>query len=118
MFPGDFYLMSGTGLLGDLGYAVNLSTMEQAVFVVADIGPSNAQLGEVSIALAEKLGGKDVNPRDGAGTPRGEILYIVFPYSSRERTWPLSIDEIEYHVRNLLDEAGGVESILACKDSL
>ena len=33
--------------------------------VVADIGPSNAKLGEMSIALAEKLGGKNVNP-----TPR------------------------------------------------
>jgi len=41
VFPGSFYQMKGTGLLGDLGYAINLSDGEKTSFVVADIGPSN-----------------------------------------------------------------------------
>lgn len=118
VFPRSFYRMKGTGLLGDLGYAFNLSSGEKTSFVVADIGPSNAQLGEVSIALAEGLGGRNVNPRNAAGAPRGEMLYIVFPYSSRTHSWPLSVDEIEHRSNSLLEEAGGIESILACKNAL
>ena len=116
--PGPLYRMKGTGLLGDLGYAVNLSSGEKTAFVVGDTGPSDQPLGEVSIALAEGLGGEDVNPRNGAGIPRGEILYIVFPYSSRTYSWPLSVDEIRIREENLVKEAGGIESILACKNEL
>lgn len=118
VLPGSFYRMKGTGLLGDLGYAINLSSGERTSFVVADVGPSNAQLGEVSIALAEGLGGRDVNPRNAYGAPRGEMLYIVFPYSYRTHGWPLSVDEMDLRANSLLEEAGGIESILACKSAL
>jgi len=74
-------------------------------------------LGEVSIALAEKLGGRNVNPRNAAGAPQGEILYIVFPFSSRTHGWPLSVNEIERQANILLGEAGGIDSILACKSA-
>ena len=117
VFPGSFYQQSGTGLLGDLGYAFNLSTGEASPFVVADIGPSRARLGEVSIALAERLGGDNVNPRNGAGSPEGEMLYVVFPYSSRTHTWPLGIEDINRHANSLLVEIGGIESIRACEGS-
>ncbi len=110
--------MNGTGLVGDLGFAINLSTGEEAPFVVADIGPPNAPLGEVSISLAERLGGKNVNARTAAGAPRGEMLYVVFPYSSRTHTWPLAVDEIKDRTARLLRNAGGVDAILACKDVL
>ncbi len=118
VFPGSFYRMIGTGQLGDLGYAINLSTENKASFVVADIGPSNARLGEISIALARELGGENVNPRNGAGAPRGEMLYIVFPYSSRKHSWPLRVDEIARHTNSLIEEVGGIESIIACKNAL
>lgn len=118
VFPGSFYRMKGTGLLGDLGYAVNLATGEQTPFVVTDIGPAHAKLGEVSIALAAGLGGKNPNPRTGEGTPKGTILYIVFPYSSRSHAWPLSMSEIERHVNHLLERSDGLESAMACKDAL
>lgn len=118
VFPGSFYRMQGTGLLGDLGYAINLSSGEKTSFVVADVGPFNAKLGEVSIALAEGLGGHEVNPRNGAGAPRGEMLYIVFPYSYRTYGWPLSVEEMDRHANPLLEAAGGTEAILACKSSL
>ena len=117
VFPGSFYQMKGTGKLGDLGYAINLSTGEKTSFIVADIGPYKAKLGEVSIALAAGLGGKDVNPRNGAGAPRGEMLYVVFPYSSRKPSWPLSAGEIERRANNLLEQVGDIESILACQNT-
>ncbi len=118
VFPRSFYRMKGTGLLGDLGYAVNLATGEQTAFVVTDIGPTDAKLGEVSIALAEGLGGKKPNPRTGEGTPKATILYVVFPYSSRSHGWPLSISEIEHYANDLLERSGGLESAMACKDAL
>lgn len=118
VFPGSFYKKKGTGMLGDLGFAINLSTGEKSSFVVADIGPFNADMGEMSIALAERLGGKNVNPKNGAGSPQGKMLYIIFPYSSRNHAWPLSVDEIDRYANKLLEEAGGIQSVLACKEAL
>ena len=117
VLPGSFYQMKGTGRLGDPGYAINLSSGEHTSFVVADIGPSNARLGEVSIALAEGLGGKNVSPRDGAGIPQGKMLYIVFPYASRNHSWPLTVGEIQHFVDSLIERTGGIETILACLHS-
>jgi hypothetical protein len=117
VFPGSFYRMTGTGRLGDLGYAINVSTGDSTAFVVADIGPSRADLGEVSIALAEALGGENPNPRNGAGMPEGEMLYVVFPFSSRNHPWPQSLAEIDRHAKALLTDVGGLESVLSCKSS-
>lgn len=114
VFPRSFWKKKGTGLLGDLGYAVNLKTGDKTAFVVADIGPSRASLGEVSIALAEKLGGNNVNPRNGSGIPEGEILYVLFPYSSRVHKWPLSDAMIDNQSNLLLKEIGGLDQIHLC----
>lgn len=116
VFPGSFYKMKGTGRLGDLGFAINLTSGEKSPFVVADIGPASAPLGEVSIALAEGLGGHDVNPKNSAGAPLGTTLYVVFPNSSRQYPWPQSIDAIAQHANSLLDTIGGEDSVLMCKD--
>lgn len=118
VFPGAFYERSGTGRRGDLGYAFNLSTGDASPFVVADIGPREAKLGEISSALAEGVGGENVNPRNGAGVPRGEILYIMFPYSSRSNAWPLTNDEIRRASEALLQSVGGREAVLACESKL
>lgn len=101
VFPGAFYNMAGTGILGDLGIAINLSSGERTAFVVADLGPKDAQLGEVSIRLAEKLGGKNISPRNGAGAPKGPFLYMLFPYSGRQYRWPLSAEDIEQRAQEL-----------------
>jgi hypothetical protein len=116
VFPGSFYRMSGTGLLGDLGVALNLSNGKKTPFIVADIGPSSARLGEVSINFAERLGGEQVSPRDGSGMPGGEVLYIVFPYSAKQRVprWPLSLSDLEHRTDVLLEQLGGIESVLVC----
>lgn len=114
IFPGNFYKIKGTGLIGDLGLAINLSTKNQTAFVVADIGPRRAALGEVSISLAERLGGTNVNPKNASGVPSGEILYIVFPYSSREYKWPMSLEEMSAATDKLLKGIGDLDSILSC----
>jgi len=115
VFPGKFYKRSGTGLMGDLGYAINLRTGEKSAFVAADVGPPNAELGEMSIYLGEKLGGTSPNPRTGTGSPEGEILYMVFPYSSRQHKWPLNESEIVQLAESLLADAGGFDAVSGCE---
>lgn len=115
VFPGKYYRMKGTGRLGDLGYAINLSNNKASPFVVADIGPYNAELGEISIELGVRLGGNTPNPRTGTGSPTGEILFILFPYSSISNPWPLTLGEIEQKAKELLERAGGFESAIKCK---
>jgi len=105
VFPKSFYNKKGTGLLGDHGYAINLSNGKESTFIVADIGPTNAKLGEISIALAEALGGENPNPKNGRGVPTGEILYILFPYSVRKNN----------NIGNLLESIGGIEALNKCK---
>lgn len=56
VFPGKFNRLSGTGTLGDAGYAFNLDNGKVSPFIVAEIGPSDATLGEMSIALGTALG--------------------------------------------------------------
>jgi hypothetical protein len=75
--------LKGAGNLGDFGMAVNLETQETSPFIIAETGPSVFPLGEVSIYLAESLGGKNVSPKNGAGKPLGTMLYIIFPYSQK-----------------------------------
>lgn len=119
VFPGSFAKLNGTGRLGDIGVAIHLDTGLMSPFVVADIGPSKAKLGEVSIALAEKLGGKDVNPRNGAGQPSGSIAYVVFRYSSDEsaaRRWPISAKDLKQRGQDFLKTVGGKTSITSCKN--
>jgi hypothetical protein len=118
VFPGAFNKMNGTGLMGDLGYAVNLDSGLHSPFVVADIGPPDAALGEMSIALAAALGGHSPNPRTGAGAPRGKILYVVFPRSVHDHPWPQSAAQLAEHVDALLNEVGGADAATACKSAL
>ncbi len=112
VFPGNYYKKKGSGKLGDLGYAINTSNGRKSAFVVADIGPSCAKLGEMSIELGRRLGGQVPNPITGKGSPKGEIVYIIFPYSSKSFPWPLTLSEIEHIAKKLLDEARGFDSEL------
>lgn len=120
VFPGNFYRLRGTGRLGDVGVAVHVDSGLTSPFIVADIGPSSAALGEASIALFENLGGADVNPRNGVGLPRGEILYVVFPYQrvDERRPWPASPRDIAATTEALTIELGGLERITECAADL
>ena len=119
VFPRSYYRASGTGKLGDLGFAYNKSTGEHSGFIVGDIGPTNAPLGEASIGLFEVLGGEQVNARTGAGVPSGEIIYFVFPYSvdQRERPWPMTLEAINDHATQLLSANGGLHHLVDCLEN-
>ncbi|WP_447759601.1 hypothetical protein [Pseudomonas moraviensis] len=114
VFPGSFYSKSGTGHLGDLGYAVNVESGKGSAFIVAEIGPSDAHLGEMSIFLGRALGGTDPNPRTGTGVPKGRIAYIVFPSSKSTPSWPLTLNEMEDRVSVLLKAVGGAQQLREC----
>jgi hypothetical protein len=118
VFPGEFHRLPGTGTTGDLGYAFNLENGKQSPFVVAEIGPRDAELGEMSIALAEALGGTNSNPRTGAGTPKGNIAFIIFPKSGRASAWPQTLEQIAIHATHLLEASGGAGAIVACRNHL
>lgn len=116
VFPADYFRASGTGRLGDLGLAIHPASGKSTPFVVADIGPNGADLGEVSMALASRLSGKPVNPRNGAGSPRGEVMYILFPESSRMFPWPSAGKNMAAVVETLLVQAGG-DIVTACHET-
>ena len=118
VFPGKFDWISGTGQMGDLGFAVNRDTGRSAGFIVGDLGKVDDELGGMSIALAQALSGNSrANPRTGAGAPSGDTLYIVFPFSSKDHPpqWPLSQEAIEHNARALLEAAGGLKAAEACR---
>ncbi|MCT7360641.1 glycoside hydrolase family 75 protein [Thalassolituus pacificus] len=118
VFPGDFYKKKGTGILGDFGYALNLSNGKSSPFIIADIGPARATLGDMSIALASALGGDNPNPRTGAGTPSGTVVYMIFPRSKKTPDWPLSLQTMNDTVNTLLNSAGGDVMLKTCTGSL
>jgi hypothetical protein len=118
VFPGNFYSMSGTGRMGDLGYAINLSNNKKTAYVAADVGPSAASLGESSIAFLVNLGGINPNPINGAGAPSATVLYVNFPNSTATYRWPMTNAQMQSNVQQLLATVGGEAGILACKDAL
>lgn len=117
VFPGNFNALSGTGRRGDLGYAINLGNNKKTHFVVAEVGPANASLGEMSIALATALGGVNPNPINGAGAPAGTVLYVSFPNSNGTYPWPMTNAQMSANVQQLLSTVGGEAGILACQNS-
>jgi Fungal chitosanase of glycosyl hydrolase group 75 len=114
VFPGNFNAMIGTGSIGDYGFAIHVESGHSSPFIVAEIGPSDAKLGEMSISLGVVLGGVNPNPRTGAGTPKGKIAYIIFPYSKAIPAWPISQDNLNVKANALLDSIGGVEVLKSC----
>ena len=66
---------------------MNLDNGKTSAFIVAEVGP-RMRNGEMSIALAQALGGQNPNPRTGAGKPDGKIAYVVFPKSRANPAWP------------------------------
>lgn len=113
-FPLRFYSEHGTGQLGDVGVAINLSNGKSSEFIIADIGSKAEKLGEISIKLAENLGGRRVNPRSGAGAPRGPILYVVFPEDPLKGRARFSVDAIAARARVDMHALGGRKAISEC----
>jgi hypothetical protein len=114
VFPGAFHQKLGTGTFGDFGAAFNLKNNKKSPLIVADMGATNHDLGEVSIKLAENLGGQNVNPRTGGGMPGGKIIYVVFPRTKLTPKWRVSSEQIQQKSDELLASIGGWERILEC----
>jgi hypothetical protein len=114
VFPGAFYATKGTGGMGDFVMVTNLDNGQESAAIVADVGPRNDPLGEVSIRLAENLGGHNVNPRTGAGMPTGRFAYVVFPRSKATPAWPLRSERLDEKSQQLLSAIGGWQRILPC----
>ena len=113
VFPGKLNMLKGTGTVGDFGFAFNLDSGKSSAFIVAEVGPTDAKLGEMSIALGVALGGNP-NPRTGAGKPGGTNVFIVFPHSRMKPAWPISNADIANKVNVLLEQAGGLEMLKSC----
>lgn len=115
VFPGPFFKKAGTGLLGDVGIAYQTATRRSVAFVVGDVGP-NEPLGEASIALFTALGGNNPNPRNGKGVAEGTTMYLIFPYSVKDRAqrWPLSTQDIAREAEARINELGGIELFSRC----
>lgn len=114
VFRGGFFSLKGTGNFGDVGAAMNIDNGKESPFIVADAGPRDAPLGEVSIRLAENLGGMNVNPRTGAGIPRGRFVYLVFPRTKSDPAWPVSSEQLQRRTQELVASIGGWERVRAC----
>jgi hypothetical protein len=100
----------GVGM-GDVGIATHLDSGLVATFIVGDYGGgSDAKLGEASIALFEKLGGQNLNPRNGAGVPPGKIQYIIFPGSrlAGAGIWPRTNADIQQQALSLASQTPGL----------
>jgi len=107
VFPGNFYAIKGTGRYGDLVMARTANRTFESAAIVADGGPAKAPLGEMSLALATALGGTNPNPRNGAGSPQGELQYVVFPGAAAAPPWPRDAAEIRQTAKALLAAIGG-----------
>jgi hypothetical protein len=114
VFPATFYNLQGTGGFGDLALARRIADGRTTPAIVADMGPSHATLGEVSIALAERLGGAHVNPRNGKGAPGGPFVFLVFAKSHADPKWPVSDEQMEARTSDALAAIGGWDRIMDC----
>lgn len=107
VFPGNFHTLEGTGSLGDHALVRCLSTGKESPAIVADVGPADAELGEISLALATALGGQNPNPRNGSGSPPGPLEYLIFPKSAPVPKWPQDFLKVQNDTAARLMQLGG-----------
>lgn len=107
VFPANFLTIEGVGGFGDLAVARNLATGRGSWAIVADQGPAKHPLGEISLCLAENVGGVNVDPRNGDGIAPGAMQYVIFPNSRLEPAWPQPPAALEAAALGLLAQVGG-----------
>lgn len=107
VFPAGFLEIAGVGGFGDLAMARHLKTGRTSWAVVADQGPTGHPLGEISLRLAENLGGVNVNPRNGDGIAPGPVQFVIFPNSRLDPPWPQSLETLNLAARHMLETIGG-----------
>ena len=55
-----------------------------------------------------------MNPRTGAGMPKGRITYLVFPRTKSDPAWPVSSEQLQKRAQALLAGIGGWDTVKAC----
>ena len=90
---------------GDFGFVINTENNMTSGCIFADVGP-RGKIGEGSIALAEAVGISS-DPR-GDGT-ESKFIYVLFSDSSMG--WPLTVDFINTHSKELFDQFGGIQRL-------
>jgi hypothetical protein len=115
VFPTGFGDLPGVGWMGDFAMARSKDKLRKSAAIIADSGGGpTPPLGEISVKLANVLGGKNVDPRNGAGQPQSPITYVVFPNTRRTPVWPVSANVIDQRGNALLASIGGWSAIDAC----
>lgn len=104
--PSDAVKQRGVKL-GDVCLAYNRLTNKYAIGIIADVGPKG-KYGEGSIAMATRIGVKNVSPRNG-GQGSG-IICVVFKGSTKG--WPRPEAEIVDQGQALLEAAGGLAAFV------
>ena len=109
VFPTPWSQVAGSGWMGDFAYARTADGNHASPAIVADHGGGNdAELGEISVKLAELLGAGIASPRTGPSNQNmGELIYAVFPKSRLKPAWPLTPEKINQRADELLAKAGG-----------
>ena len=123
VFPTGFMEIKGAGGMGDFGVAIAATADGKRRYrspaIVADSGGgAEPPLGEVSVYLANALGGKNVNPRNGAGQPKGPFVHVIFPGTKLSPAWPLTKQQIQDRSEGLLKTVGGWAAVEYCKRTL
>lgn len=90
---------------GDFGFVINTENSRSSGCVFADIGP-RGKIGEGSIALAEAVGISSDPKGDGT---ESKFIYVLFSDSSMG--WPLTVDFINTHSKELFEQWGGMQRL-------
>jgi hypothetical protein len=116
VFPPGFIKIDGTGFIGDVAVARSADGKHTSAAIVGDSGGAkNSPLGEISIRLAENLGGKNVSPRTVAkNLLGGPVTMVVFRQSYFAPKWPVTNQALQDRTDALLRKLGGWEAIDAC----
>lgn len=90
---------------GDFGFVINTENNMASGCIFADVGP-RGKIGEGSIALAEAVG---ISSDPKGDSTESKFIYILFPGSSMG--WPLTVDFINTHSRDLFEQWGGMQRL-------
>ncbi len=113
--PAPMLASEGIGSIGDIGYAIDLTSGRTTPFVVGDEGPLEP-LGEASLAFWRALSGGAPNPRDGTGLPPGPVAVVVFPGTNKasDLGWPIDVRRLTSAADQPLAAFGGAAALRAC----
>ncbi|WP_083634555.1 glycoside hydrolase family 75 protein [Desulfovibrio sp. DV] len=87
--------------IGDFGFVINRKNNTSSGCIFADVGPEDS-IGEGSIALAHAIGTQS-DPREEGSEDK--FIYVIFANSAMG--WPLTVDFINEHAKQLFEAWGG-----------